>query len=387
VKILIIHTKYQQHGGEDTVARQELELLRRTYQVETLFFQNKGGARGAFQFLLSIWNVFAGIQLREKIRSFQPDVIHVHNWHFASGPIVFRVAKKMGIPVVHTIHNYRLLCPSAILLHENELFTESLTQNFPWTAVQKKVYRNSIIQTFWLAFVIWFHKKIGTWKMVNTHICLTDFAVELFQQSNFGIERSKFVVKPNFTVAPSVQMTNLRGNHFLFVGRLSEEKGILTLLKAFKELPYELRIAGDGPLLHLVKTTARETNNIVYLGTLSRENVLTELVKSQALAFPSICFEGLPMTIIESFSCSTPVITSNLGAMSSLIENQSNGLHFEAGNTNSLKQVILKFVSLSDSEKIKMQQNALHSYQENFSAAKQVDYFKTIYDLSISNKQ
>lgn len=185
MKILLIHTRYQLHGGEDAVVQQEMELLKQSHEVEILYFQNQSGWRGALQFLSAIWNVKIASEVKAKIREFQPDVVHTHNWHFATGPLLFRVINRLRIPIVHSVHNYRLLCPSAILLNNGAVFTNSLKQSFPWSAIVNKVYRNSLILTFWLAFVVWFHKKIGTWKKINSYVCLTPFAVDLFEQDNF----------------------------------------------------------------------------------------------------------------------------------------------------------------------------------------------------------
>lgn len=378
MKILIIHTKYQQPGGEDTVVQQEYELLNDKNQVEILFYNNNSGIVGGIKFLFSIWNISAAKKLKKKIIEFKPDVINVHNWHYGCGPIVFRIANKMKIPVIHTLHNYRLLCPSAILLHNNKIYLNSLDQNFPWTAIFNKVYRNSLLQTFWLATIIWFHKKIGTWKQINKYICLTSFAVELFQQSKIGLDRNKFTVKPNFTKKTNTSIQTKRENHFLFVGRLSEEKGIDTLLEAFKKTNYQLRIVGEGPMKNQVLEAQNEYQNINYLGSISKEKVIEELQKTQALIFTSICYEGMPMTIIESFECKTPIITSRIGAMKSMIQENKNGLYFDPGNSEELKLKIEEFILKSEAEKIEMQETAFKTFEQKYSKEKQMEYFDDI---------
>ena len=378
-KFLIVHTKYQQPGGEDTVVLQELNLLRKQHSVETVYFQNVGGLRGALQFLASIWNFKAAAKMRNHIKCFQPDAIHVHNWHFASGPVIFRVAKKMKIPIVHTLHNYRLLCPSATLLHNNMIFKQSLNQNFPWVAVRKMVYRDSRFQTFWLAFIVWFHKKIGTWKGIDKFICLTPFAKELFLESNLGIEANKFIVKPNFTRNPSKASAIDRGDHLLFVGRLSKEKGVESLLEAFKGSNFILHLAGDGPLSELVVEAQKKYKNIHYLGALSQFEVNQAMQRAQALIFPSIWFEGMPMTILESFACATPVIASNLGAMQNLIQDQYNGILFNPGDIKDLRSKLELFTGLTEEATYTLQQNAFNTYQKEYSEAKQKEYFKEIY--------
>lgn len=387
MKILLLHTQYQLHGGEDAVVEQELELLKKLHNIEILYFQNKGGWKGALQFLGSLWNIYAARTVRQKIQEFQPDLVHVHNWHFAMGPLVFREINRLNIPIVHTVHNYRLLCPSAILLNRGKLFTDSLQQSFAWSAVRNKVYRSSIVQTFLLAFVVWFHRKIGTWKKINCYICLTPFAVELFQQSNFRVSKERFTVKPNFSIAPIVDSTIKKESHFLFIGRLSEEKGIDVLLDAFKGLPFLIKIAGEGPLQELVEKTAKQFSNIIYLGNLSSEKVVSQLQKTEALIVPSVCYEGMPMTIIEAFSVGTPVIASNLGAMSSMISNEQNGFHFESANVNDLKKTIAKFDMLSDSIKKEIGSNAFKSYTEKYSPDLQQEYFDAIYNNLLIREQ
>jgi glycosyltransferase involved in cell wall biosynthesis len=386
LKILIIHSYYQLRGGEDTVVEQEVELLREQHEVEILSFQNQGGWKGALQFLGSIWNRSAANKVKQKIQEFQPDVVHVHNWHFALGPLVFRMVNNMGIPVVHTIHNFRLLCPSAILLHKGQLFTDSLRQSFPWKAVRNKVYRSSVSQTFWLGFVIWFHKKIGTWEKINTFVCLAPFTVNLFQQSNFGISKKQFTVKPNFTASSAELKSFQKENHFLFVGRLSEEKGIEILLKAFSELPFLLKIAGDGPLKNIVVEAVKQFENISYIGNLTNKEVTDELLKAQALIFPSVWYEAFGLVNIEAFSNGTPVLASKIGAPESLIIDGYNGFHFEPGNVEDLKEVVNHFNALSIIEKKQMGNNAYANYKSQYSPELQLSYFDAIYNKALRKK-
>lgn len=380
MKILLIHTHYNLHGGEDAVVTQEVELLQQHHEVSVLYFQNLSGWQGAIQFLSSIWNKRAADQVKSRIKEFRPDVVHIHNWHFAIGPLVFRAIHDLNVPIVHTVHNYRLLCPSGILLCKGKLFTDSLQQSFPWSAVWNKVYRESRLLTLWLAFVVWFHKKMGTWNKIGLYVCLTSFAIYQFQKSTFGVPEKQFMVKPNFR-SQNVLDINIKSElHFLFIGRLSEEKGIEVLLDAFKGLPFSIKIAGEGPMIKLVNDSARLFSNISYMGSLSSEEVIQELQQSAALLLPSVCYEGMPMTIIEAFSVGTPVIASKLGAMSSMILHEQNGLHFEPGNVKDLQDAVIKFCMFSDAEKKKMGTNAFLSYCQKYAPDLQRDYFDAIYN-------
>lgn len=385
MRVLFIHSHYQLKGGEDTVVAQEIGLLKENNEVDILYFQNKGGIKGALQFIASIWNLQSVKIVKNKIAQFNPDIVHVHNWHFALGPLVFRTLSNLDIPVVHTVHNFRLLCPSGILLNKGKLFTYSLNQSFPWSAVRHKVYRGSIILTFWLAFVVWFHQKIGTFKKIDTYICLTEFAVDLFQQSNFGVSKEQFAVKPNFTRVPEISKPIKREKHFLFIGRLSEEKGLITLLDAFSGLPFSLQIAGDGPLKAIVEQYAFKNTNISYLGTLNNEQVSKHLRTTQALVFPSICYETFGLVIIEAFANHTPVLASNIGAPQSLIQDGFNGFLFETGNVRALKEAVIKFACISGTEREQMCLSAYQSYQSNYAPELQQAYFKKIYSSLLAN--
>jgi glycosyltransferase involved in cell wall biosynthesis len=374
LKILLIHTFYRENGGEDAVFSQEEDLLSQTEDVRHFALCNRQRLRGALQFFLSVWNVFAARKLRREIEDFEPDIIHIHNMHFAIGPI----AKNRNIPVVVTLHNYRLLCPSATLLHDDKIFTNSVTKSFPWLAVRNRVYRHSFLQTFWLAFVVWAHKKMGTWNKVDKYIALTSFAKELFVHSSFGIQEDKFVVKPNSINQPFLRAVSRR-DHFLFVGRLSSEKGIGVLLKVFKENEYRLYIAGDGKMKEEVLRECDQNENIEYLGNLDKLAVRQAMSDCSALIFPSIWYEGGPMTLLEAFSLGTPIIASNLGAMSTMIQHGYNGLHFKKGNTADLADKLDYWQTLEEEQRKTYSENAYSTFLTHYTPQKNKEELLRIY--------
>jgi glycosyltransferase involved in cell wall biosynthesis len=386
MKVLTLHSQYRDLGGEDFVFTQETLLHNPQKKIFKWTLKNRYGILGGIQFLISIWNILEAHKLKKLIHNFQPDIIHIHNWHFASGPIIIRTATKKQIPVVLTLHNYRLLCPSATLLKDGNLFTNSLQSKFPWQAVWKRVYRNSFLQTFWLAFIVWFHKLVGTWRMVDRYIVLTDFARSQFVNSTLGVSDVKFVIKPNFVTDPP-KFTQVRDESFLFIGRLSNEKGIETLLQAFKKTGLTLRIAGGGPLEALVLATCQEVSTIHYLGPLDKTAINQELGKATALVFPSIWYEGMPMTILESFASCTPVIASNLGAMATMIQPGYNGLHFEAGNVQALAQVLDFWHNMSETEKNTYRLNARSTYEAHYTPDENRKQLLAIYQQVINEKK
>jgi glycosyltransferase involved in cell wall biosynthesis len=381
MKILLIHTAYRFKGGEDSVVESEKNLLQTNgHDVCTLIFKNSDNQVKALAiFLIALFNPFSYFKVIGAIKQFQPDVIHVHNWHFAASPAIFYAARRKRIPVVYTLHNFRLLCPSGILFHKGELFLDSLQQDFPWKAVKKKVYRNSTFQTLWLAFVVWFHYRIGTWNKIDRYIALTPFSKDLFISAKFAALSQQIIVKPNFIFNDKPPEIKRQSDSFLFIGRLSEEKGIDCLLDAFKATNLKLKIGGSGPLINGVKNVLGKNPNIQYLGNLEKEQVQQYMQECSALIFPSICYEGMPITIIEAFSQGLPVIASNLGAMSSMIKDGYNGLLFEAGNSVDLQAKLIEWQNKSQTEKELFAKNAYQTYLENYTSEKNLSQLMAIY--------
>jgi glycosyltransferase involved in cell wall biosynthesis len=387
MRILLIHSFYRHRGGEDVVFEQELELLKKTEEVRAISFQNEEGLRGGIQFVCSIWNFLAARKVREAIKEYRPDIVHVYNWHYATGPIIIRTALKAGCKVILSVGNYRLLCPSGTLTHKGKLFLASISKpGFPWNAVFHRVYRNSYFQTFWLAFIVYMHKKLGTWDKIDGFIVPTNLVSSLFTNSHnyLMLPLKKFIVKPNFS-SPRPNNFVKRSSHFLYIGRLSEEKGIKVLLEAFSDSPFELAIAGTGPLLEKVSNAASLQPNIKYIGVLNKEEVQDALIRCTALVFPSICYETFGMVITEAFSSACPVIASDIGSPSEIVKEGITGFHFRAGDRNSLRSCLEKWQTLTEDKKEEMQRNCLSSFMDSYTPEKNLEQLKRIYHLISQN--
>lgn len=386
MRILIIHTFYQSPGGEDTVFQQESSLLLQGHQVHTLTFQNKKGWRGALQTLGSFWNIIAAQAVLKSINAFKPDIVHLHNTHYAAGPLIIRTIAKMGIPLVMTLHNFRLLCPSATLYHHNHLFLDSLQEEFPWTAVRQKAFNNSTIKTFLLALNYWFHRKIGTWKKVNRYITLSAFAKRIFTESTLGVSSAKFAIKPNF-VFPATIHPVIPQSYFVYVGRLSDEKGILNLIDAFIGTDFHLQIIGGGPLENEVVQKIADHPNISYLGFKSRTEILPLIAAAQALIVPSICFEGMPITILEAYSVGTAVLCSNLGPLPELIIPGQTGQTFDPHSNDDIVRCLTMWNSKSANEKDEIRKTTIDFYFSNFTPEINEEKLSAIYQNAINDKE
>lgn len=382
MRILVIHSYYQIRGGEDAVFEQEANLLSTEHTVEKLVFENKSGWRGAFQFLFSIWNITAIKKTKKKIKTFKPEVVHIHNWHFGCGPAIIRTIKKLQIPVVHTLHNYRLLCPSATLFHNGKLFTDSLNKKFPWKAIKLRVYRNSFLQTFWLALIVWFHKLWGTWNKIDKFIVLSPAAEELFLKKSDFIPINRVVVKPNFIVDSYNQFANKKEDFFLYAGRLSEEKGIEILLKAFANINARLLIAGTGPMQKEVELAAKKSVNIEYCNFLPQDELRSLLSKASAFIFSSVWYEPFGLVIIESMSMKTPVIASKIGAASAMITDGYDGLCFKSGDASDLICKLNYWMALPDAEKQTYCDNSRLTYTRFYTPKHNLKQLNAIYSNS-----
>jgi glycosyltransferase involved in cell wall biosynthesis len=387
LKVLFIHTYYKQSGGEDQVVENEIALLAKSMDVVKLAYYNTGSTLSTgFKFILAFNNKKASQRLKEVVKKERPDVIHLHNWHFAASPAVIREAKKNRIPVVHTLHNFRLLCPSGSLFHGGKLFLDSLNKGFPWSAVKKGVFRESVLQTFWLVAVIRLHHALGTWRSIDKYIVLSSTAKDLFTASYLRLAPNQLIVKPNFISNNSFSTTK-RSSHFLFVGRLTGEKGIPVLLEAFSKMHQKLVIIGDGPLKELVEGCSMSHSNISYLGKQNHETIIQEMKAASALVFTSTCFEGMPMTILEAFSTGTPIIASRLGAVTTLIADDENGVLFESGQADDLITKVNRWSELSVDRKESFSKSARKSYELNYTPEKNLHQLLAIYKSVIKTDE
>jgi glycosyltransferase involved in cell wall biosynthesis len=380
-KVLYIHTYYMQRGGEDTVYENELRLMREAgWETESLLFNNRKYA--ALKFLFFFFNPVSFWKTCRAIRRFKPDVVHVHNWFFAASPAVFIAARWMRIPVVHTIHNFRILCPSSFLFVKNELFLDCMSNVFPIEAIRRKIYRDSAFNTGWLLTGTRLHYFLGTWQRIDRLICLTNPARQMLCDSLLHIRPDRIAVKPNFfegfeTPAGTTNFSIRKD--FLFVGRLSPEKGIDLLLDAFRNSPFSLHILGDGPMRAEVEACAADYPNIFYHGHLDKQQIIRYLHECQALVFSTVGFEQFGLVIIEAFSCGTPVIGPDTGSPAELVIEGYNGFHFRTGSVPDLRQKIQYFHSLPEITRQSLSRNARDTYYKHYTPQTNLRLLSNIY--------
>ncbi|NLD46535.1 MAG: glycosyltransferase family 4 protein [Clostridiaceae bacterium] len=385
MKVLIIHNSYKEYGGEDKVVESQVKLFKEREIDYITYFCNSNEIDNytAVQKLLLLKNGYASINTKNNIERLieehKPDVAHVHNVYPLISPIVYSVLKKHKIPIVQTIHNFRFICPNSLMFNKNRICEKCLIKDSYYQCFFNKCYRQSYFQSFWYSNIISRAYKKGWLKNVDRFIVFHEFMREKLVEK--GFERSKITILPNFTEASGGEINQAKEDYFLFIGRLSEEKGISTLLRAANNADgsIKLYIVGDGPLKEKVINFASEhKEKVKYLGFKSGREKEAVIRNAKAVIVPSEWYENFPTVILESFSLGTTVIGSNIGGIPYMIKNGVNGLVFEPGNEQELNNKI-KLINSDDRLLSELSVNAVKSYLSNYTKEKYFEGIKRIY--------
>lgn len=385
-RILLVHNSYQQPGGEDAVFAAESALLRRHGHNVLEFTEDNWRINGMSRIAVAaraVWSSSTKRKLFDLLLDFRPDVAHFHNTFPLISPSAYAACRKAGVPVVQTLHNYRLLCPAATFYRNGTVCEDCLGKTPPWPGVGNACYRGSRVQSAVVATMLTVHRTLKTWlEKVDIYIALAESARMKFIQG--GLPPKKVTVKSNF-VHPDPGVGHETGDYALFVGRLSPEKGLGTLLKAWQHLKdTPLKIAGDGSFMGEVQAFVRTRNlsRVEALGRCVHEDVLTLLRGARFLVFPSEWYECFPVTIAEAFACGVPVVATRLGSMGEIVGEGCTGLLFNPGDPEDLA-VKVRWAVDHPHEMRRMGQNARRVYEEKYTADKNYRMLLDIYDRAI----
>ena len=340
---MLCHDFYKLPGGEDQVYFDEAWLLEKhghtvvrfeKYNSDIDNMSNLGVARS------TLWSSAVKAELDDLIAETKPDVVHFHNTFPLMSPAAYLAVKKHNIPVVQSLHNFRIICPGSTLVRDGKVCSKCVGKTFALPSILHRCYRESRSASSVVAVRNALHRMRGTWTNdVDLFIALTEHSRKIFSES--GLPADKLVVKPNF-VRPDPGVMNGRGDYAVFVGRLSHEKGIEVLLNAWKTRGFNipLEIIGDGPLGKMVETAVDENPHIKWLGQLPFEEVLAKVRNARLLVMPSVWYETFGRAMIEAFAAGVPVVASNIGAMQEIVSDGQNGLHFQVGCSDDLAEKV-----------------------------------------------
>jgi glycosyltransferase involved in cell wall biosynthesis len=382
MKVLVVHNRYQQRGGEDAVVDAETRLL----AANGVEVQRFDADNDAIQSVVTKIQVSLGqfglptaaqARFRSALSAFRPSVVHVHNWFPTLSPSLFNICYRENVPVVHTLHNYRLLCVNATLFRDGHVCEDCVGTTLRTPGVLHSCYRGSTAGSAVATGGMLTHWSLGTWnRSIDRFVALTEFARQKLIEG--GLPSDKVIVKPNF-VDPDPGPGEGRGGYFLFVGRLTEEKGIRVLLDCWKDgqdLP-TLKIAGTGPLENEVRAAVGTMPNVEWLGARSSEEVLGLMADASALLCPSQWYEGMPRVVIESLAVGTPIIASSIGCYPEMIVDGETGALFHTGDAVALRSRLRDL--LQGNSLTSMRTNARRCFQSNYTGDKNLSLLLNVY--------
>ena len=388
MKVLAVHNRYQQPGGEDQVFLAETALLE-SYGHRVVRYSTHNDRVADMNRLAlvgnTLWNSSTYRELRALIRRERPHVAHFHNTFPLISPAGYYAARAEGVPVVQTLHNYRLLCPNALFFRDGGVCEDCMGKFVPWPGVVHKCYRGSRAASALVTAMLTTHRVLRTWtEAVDVYVALTEFARRKFIQG--GLPAGKLLVKPNF-VYPDPGPGEGRGGYALFVGRLSPEKGVGTLLAAWERLERRipLKVVGDGPLRKQAAEAANRHPCVEYLGYRPAEEVHALLKEASMLVFPSEWYEGFSRVAAEAFATATPIIAADLGAAAELVEHGHTGLRFRPGDPEDLAAQAGWFFSHPE-EHARMRREVRAEYEAKYTAERNHQMLMEIYDSASKRK-
>lgn len=378
-RILIAHNQYQQRGGEDQVVDSESALLQKYGHEVILFKEDNASISTIPNYRLAIETIWSNKAMRKisnAIERSRPDIIHVHNTLPLLSPSIYWAAANYGIPVVQTLHNFRLLCPQAMLLRDGKI-CEDCIGHLPWRSIIHRCYRESALQTAVITGMLSLHRVLKTYReKVSAYIALTEFSKNIFISG--GLPAQRIHVKPNFVDLP-YNKPSARTNG-LFVGRLSQEKGISCLASAIKVIPnVMIDVFGSGSMAYVMQPISQFRLH----GWKSNSEIHEAMRKAAYLVVPSIWHETFGLIVIEAFANGLPVIASRIGALSEIIDDRKTGLLFEPGSHKSLAESIM-WAEQHPDEMSDMGKNARHVYETKYSPETNYRQLLGIYLQSLS---
>jgi len=381
MRVGIFHNRYIHRGGEDSTVDLEVDLLSKAgHDVILHCVDNRveiarsplGPLRAA---LRARWNPRTVDDISRMLDTTPIDVAHVHNSFPVLSPSLHTTLHERGIPVVQSLHNFRMLCANGYFLRD-ERSCEDCVARGPWNAARHGCYRGSRLQTAVWAEMTAYHRRRGTWQScVDVFLAPSQLARDKLLQTGIPVER--FRVVPNCVLDPGP--CGARGEGAVFVGRLSREKGVHLLIEAWRELPgVPLRIVGTGPESDRLRAQAAGMPNVEFLGEQPRSAVFATLSGAAFAVAPSDWYEIFGLSVLEAMACARPVVVSRGTALEELIEPGLSGLCFERGDVASLARACRELIS--DPERThEMGALARRRYEERFGSDRYVASLEAIF--------
>ncbi|HOS58566.1 MAG TPA: glycosyltransferase family 4 protein [Syntrophorhabdaceae bacterium] len=359
MNILLAHNFYKYFAGEDSIALREKGLLEENKE-QVYFYTKDNKETDSYNlnkkinfFVQTIFSSSTKKELKTIIKDFKPDIAYTHNIFPLISPSIFHTLHAESIPCVQNVQDYRWLCPNGVF-YINDSICEKCKNGAFWNAIRHKCFRDSFLLSGLYATTIGTNRLSGVFKKIDAFVCTTEFNKQKLMEA--GIEEKRLFIKPNYLDITNIEPSVGTGNHIIFLGRLSQEKGLWTLIKAFEKIKdLQLKIVGTGPLEHPLRKYIKENsiNNISIEGFKEGDEKNNLIKNALFMVFPSEWYEHFPIVLLEAFAFGKPVIASDIGNMPLIVENEKSGLHFKAGDIDDLIEKI-RILSQNNSEITRM---------------------------------
>lgn len=376
--ILIVHNYYQIPGGEDTVVANEMRMLEEHGHKVILYSRNNTELKqmSKLQKLVlpftTVFNPKTYKDIKRIIKTENIEIVHVHNTLNLISPAVYYAARAMKVPVVQTVHNFRLLCPGATFYRDGHICEDCVEHGLK-CAVKHSCYRESKLQTLACVISTWIHRTTGIYGKIN-YICLTEFNKSKLLEFK-QIKPERVFVKPNFTYPPNVK--NETEEFYLFIGRVEEIKGIPIILEAFEKMPDKrIVIAGTGTKLEEYELKEKEFKNIEFKGFVPKDKLQHLLRRTKAVIVASQCYETFGMIVAESFASHVPVIVGDIGNVGNLVDDGINGVKFQYDSPGALIQAVSRFEQM---DRKALGENAFQKYRLCYEQNSNCEMINNIY--------
>jgi glycosyltransferase involved in cell wall biosynthesis len=383
VHVLIVHSRYLSGpaSGENSVVEDEARLLADGGHRVEVWQPRPGRVTGlglARTGIDAIWSREAVTRVRGMLREGRPQIVHFHNLFPTISPAVLRLAAEEGAVPVMTLHNYRLMCLPGTFLRDGRICEDCIGRR-PWPGIVHRCYRNSLPGSAALALSLSVHGAIRSFDRVALYLPVSEFVRGKYVEAGFPSER--FRVKPNF--AWPTARRDAAGDHFLFVGRLSPEKGIQTLIEAWRDIPAKLIIVGDGPDAERLRGAAPP--NVEFTGAVARERVADFLRGSRALLLPSLWYEAQPRVIPEAYSAGVPVVASRIGGLPDLVAEGRSGFLVSPRDPAAWADIVGRL--LDDAVSKRLGEGAYDAWKERYSPERGLENLVNSYRDALSRTE
>jgi glycosyltransferase involved in cell wall biosynthesis len=387
MRIVVAHNRYKFAGGEDSVVSAETEMLRRAGHSVELFEADNRTIDGTLTKIAAAASLFhssaSSRKMAELLRTFRPHVLHIHNWFPLLSPSIVSTSHHAGVPVVQTLHNFRMFCANGLLYRDGKVCQDCAGKAFPLGAVVHGCYSDSRVGSALVTAAFSYHRFARTWDGITTFITLTEFQRALLIGG--GVDASQTVVKPNFVKDPG-KPGDGNGGYALFVGRLTTQKGIHTVLKAWdgNKIATRLKIMGDGPLANYVRAKATQLPQVEYLGQQAPREVYAAMADARFLIFSSESYESFALTIVEAFSRGTPVLAADNESIAELVKDGQTGMRFTLGDSEDFAAKASSLLAETDAYRV-LRRNCRSLYEGRYTDTINYKLLMNIYEKACAS--